>query len=162
MEKYEELLISLRKVTRAIDLYSKKLSKETGLTNPQFIVLKEIASQDGIMVKEVADRINLSSATVTSILDRLESRGFVRRERSMSDKRRVDLHLNDKGKEMLINAPKPLQEHFIVKFEALETWEQSQMIAIMQRMAKMMDADDIDASPVLEVGSIINQATPDA
>ena len=42
MQKYEELLVSLRKVIRAIDLYSKKLSKESGLTSPQLIVLKEI------------------------------------------------------------------------------------------------------------------------
>lgn len=154
MEKYEELLISLRKTIRAIDLYSKKLSKETGLTSPQFIVLKEIASQDGIMVKDIANRINLSSATVTNILDRLENRGFVFRERSSTDKRRVDLHLTQKGQDILINAPKPLQEHFIVTFEALELWEQTQMVAIMQRMAKMMDAEEIDASPLLQVGAI--------
>ena len=140
MQKYDDLLVSLRRVIRAIDLYSKKLSRETGLTSPQLIVMQEIASHDGLLVKQIAENINLSSATVTSILDRLE--------------RKVSLHLTDAGKEVLEDAPTPLQEHFINRFEKLEEWEQTQLIATMQRIAKMMDAEDIDAAPLLEVGTI--------
>ncbi len=154
MEKYDELLVSLRRVIRAIDLYSKKLSKETGLTSPQLIVMQEIQATDGITLKQIADNINLSSATVTSILDRLESREYVTRIRSTVDKRKVHLHLTDKGKEILAAAPKPLQDHFITRFESLDEWEQSQLVATMQRIAKMMDADDLDASPLLAVGQI--------
>jgi DNA-binding MarR family transcriptional regulator len=156
MQKYEELLVSLRKVIRAIGLYSKKLNKETGLTSPQLIVLNEIAAKDGMMVKDIAENINLSSATVTSILDRLESRKLVIRERSSIDKRKVGLHLTDIGINTIEDAPTPLQEHFINRFEKLEEWEQTQMLSTMQRIAKMMDADDLDASPLLEVGQIHN------
>ncbi|GAA0854401.1 MarR family transcriptional regulator [Aliiglaciecola litoralis] len=154
MKKYEALLVSLRKVIRAIDLYSKKLSKETGLTSPQLIVLQNIAAHDGVMVKDIATCINLSSATVTSILDRLESRNFVIRERSTVDKRKVGLHLTEQGKIAIKDSPTPLQHHFIERFEAMEEWEQSQMLATMERIAKMMDADDIDAAPMLQVGGI--------
>lgn len=154
MKKYEELLVSLRKVIRAIDLYSKKLSKDSGLTSPQLFVLQEISAHDGVMVKDIASSINLSSATVTNILDRLETRGLVIRERSVIDKRRVGLHLTATGVKALETAPKPLQEHFINRFEKLEDWEQTQLVATMQRIAKMMDAEDLDASPMLEVGAI--------
>ncbi|WP_144392081.1 MarR family winged helix-turn-helix transcriptional regulator [Pleionea sediminis] len=154
MKKYEELLVSLRRVIRAIDLHSKRLNKETGLTGPQLMVMQEIVLCDNIMVKEIAQNINLSSATVTSILDRLEKRGLVRRIRSTTDKRKVGLHATEDGLETLQSAPKPLQQHFIARFEALEEWEQTQMLATMQRIAKMMDADAIDASPLLEVGLI--------
>ncbi|MDM7859898.1 MarR family transcriptional regulator [Alteromonas sp. ASW11-36] len=154
MEKYDELLIGLRQVIRAIDLYSKKLNKESGLTGPQLLVLQAIANRDGVLAKQVADAINLSSATVTSILDRLEARDLVKRERSTQDKRKVLLHLTEKGEQAVGDAPKPLQQHFIDRFEKLEDWEQNMMIANMQRIAKMMNADDIDAAPVLEVGTI--------
>ncbi len=154
MQKYDELLVSLRRIIRAIDLHSKRLNKETGLTGPQLMVMQEIIVRDNIMVKQIAENINLSSATVTSILDRLEKRGLVRRERSTTDKRKVGLHLTDEGVEILQSAPKPLQQHFITRFESLEEWEQTQMVATMQRVAKMMDADAIDASPLLEVGVI--------
>jgi len=154
MKKYEELLIALRQVIRAIGLYSKKLSKETGLTSPQLLVLQAVAEHDDAMVKEVAKTINLSSATITSILDRLEKRSLVTRTRSITDKRKVGISLTAEGTEIIKDSPTPLQEHFIARFEAMETWEQSQMLATMQRIAGMMDAEDLDASPVLEVGQL--------
>ncbi|WP_448564051.1 MarR family winged helix-turn-helix transcriptional regulator [Thalassotalea ganghwensis] len=154
MEKYEELLVSLRQVIRAIDLYSKKLSKETGLTSPQLLVLQAIANHDDAMVKEIAETINLSSATITSILDRLEKRELVIRKRSTTDKRKVGVTLTPLGEEIIKDSPKPLQEHFITRFESMQDWEQSQMVATMQRIVSMMDAEGLDASPVLEVGQI--------
>ena len=160
MKKYEELLVSMRKVIRAIDLYSKKLNKDSGLTSPQLFVLQEISAHDGLMVKDIATSINLSSATVTNILDRLEARELVVRERSTVDKRKVGLHLTELGIKALENAPKPLQEHFIDRFEKLEEWEQTQLVATMQRIATMMDAEDLDAAPMLEVGAI--QTAPKA
>ena len=154
MKKYEELLIALRQVIRAIDLYSKKLSKETGLTSPQLLVLKAVEDHDDAMVKEVAETINLSSATITSILDRLERRGLVTRTRSTMDKRKVGINLTVAGNEIIKDSPKPLQGHFIARFEAMEKWEQSQMLATMQKIVSMMDAQELDASPVLEVGQL--------
>jgi DNA-binding MarR family transcriptional regulator len=157
MKKYDELLVSLRRVIRAIDLYSKKLSKETGLTSPQLIVMQEIAANEDVMVKHIAGNINLSPATVTSILDRLESRGFVIRQRYTIDKRKVGLHLTEAGFEAIKDAPTLLQDHFIKRFESLEEWEQTQLVSTMQRIAKMMDADVLDASPLLQVGQIYDK-----
>jgi DNA-binding MarR family transcriptional regulator len=154
MQKDEELLISIRQVIRAIDLHSKRIAKDTGLTTPQLLVLKSIQAKGGIMVKDIASEINLSSATVTTILDRLEARGLVIRVRSTTDKRKVEINLSESGVEAISEAPKPLQSHFIDRFEKLEPWEQSQMVATMQRIASMMDAESIDASPMLEVGQI--------
>lgn len=154
MKKYDELLVSLRRVIRAIDIYSKKLSKETGLTSPQLLVMQEIAANCGIMGKHIAENINLSPATVTSILDRLESRGLIIRQRSVIDKRKVGLHLTEAGYVAIEDAPTLLQAHFIKRFESLEEWEQTQLVSTMQRIAKMMDADALDAAPLLQVGQI--------
>lgn len=154
MNKEEELLVALRRVIRAIDMRSKQLSKDVGLTGPQLLVLQNIEAKPGIMVREIADSLNLSPATITNILDRLENRELASRIRSNQDKRKVGVYLTDAGKAALENAPRPLQEHFIERFNSLEEWEQSQMVATMQRIASMMNAQNIDASPVLEVGSI--------
>ena len=154
MEKYEELLVSIRKVIRAIDLHSKQLNKSSGLTGPQLLIMKEIAQVSGVTASIIAKNINLSAATVTNILDRLEKRELIQRVRSVEDKRRVELFLSESGKECLIGAPQPLQEHFIDKFSSLENWEQSLLLSSMQRIATMMDANEIDASPVLEIASM--------
>ncbi len=124
MRKEEELLVALRRVIRAVDLRSKQLSKHVGLTGPQLLVMQNIEERPGIMVREIAENINLSPATITNILDRLESRDLATRIRSTQDKRKVGVFLT------------------------------SQMVATVQRIASMMDAEDIDASPFLELGSI--------
>ena len=158
MQKDEELLIALRKVIRAIDLRSKQLKKDFGLTGPQLLVMQNIVKQPGIMVRQIADNITLSPATVTSILDRLEARELATRIRSTDDKRRVGVFLTEQGKVLLDDSPLPLQEHFTNRFHQLKEWEQSQMIATMQRLASMMDAEKIDASPVLEVGNLADKS----
>lgn len=155
MKKDEELLIALRKIIRAIDMHSRKLNKDVGLTGPQLMILQNVGKNDGVMVREIADTINLSSATVTSVLDRMEARGLVKRVRSTIDKRKVGVYLTDKGELALSTAPLPLQANFTNKFNELEEWEQSQMVATLQRLASMMNAQNVDAAPVLEVGNLI-------
>jgi len=54
MEKHQELLIALRKVIRAIDLHSKHLSKTSGLTSPQLLILLEIDKISGVNSSQVA------------------------------------------------------------------------------------------------------------
>jgi len=154
MEKYDQLLISLRQVIRAIGMHSKQLNKKSGLTGPQLMVMTKIAQLDGPMAKKVAKEINLSPATVTSIIDRLEAKELVVRKRSQLDKRRVELYISSTGEERLQDAPKPLQEHFIKRYQALESWEQSQLLTSVERIASMMDAEELDAAPVLMVGQI--------
>ncbi|AZG36344.1 MAG: MarR family transcriptional regulator [Shewanella psychromarinicola] len=154
MEKYEQLLISLRRVIRAIDIHSRQLNKLSGLTGPQLMVIQKVDQLEAPLAKKIAQEINLSAATVTTIIDRLEKRGFVIRTRSETDKRKVHLSLSEAGKTLLNSAPKPLQEHFIMRYQNLEEWEQSQLLSAVERIATMMDANDIDAAPVLYVGQI--------
>ncbi|KXO07286.1 Transcriptional regulator, MarR family [Moritella sp. JT01] len=154
MEKYEELLVSLRQVIRAIDIHSRQLNKQSGLTGPQLMVMQNIALLDAPLAKDIAKEIALSAATVTTIIDRLESRALVIRKRSETDKRKVHLSLSESGKLLLSSSPKPLQDHFIKRYQNLEEWEQSQLLSAVERIASMMDAEKLDAAPVLFVGQI--------
>ena len=105
----------------------------------------------------VAKAVHLSQATVTSILDRLDKAGLILRTRSDTDRRVTYLGLTDEGRRKAETAPEPLQAGFIQKFDALEPWERHQLVASIQRMAAMMDAEDIDAAPILELGELGGQ-----
>ncbi len=154
MEKHNELLIALRKVIRAIGLHSKQLSKTSGLTSPQLLIMLEIDKLSGVNSSQIAKSVNLSAATVTNILDRLANKALVTRVRDTEDKRKVGLFLTEQGKALLQKAPEALQEHFIEKFSNLAQWEQSQLLSSMQRIAEMMDANEIDAAPFLELNAM--------
>lgn len=154
MEKYEELLVAIRRVIRAIDLRSKKLSKDVGITGPQLLVLQELKADPGITAKRVSDLVNLSQATVTSILDRLENKSLISRIRSESDRRRIALYLTETGEQTLNDAPRSMEDSFIERFNKLEDWEQSLLLSSVQRVANMMDANELDAAPILNIGDI--------
>ncbi len=154
MDRIEEVLTSLRRVIRATDLHSKHLAKTSGLTAPQILLMQAIRKHEGGTIGDLANDVSLSQATVTSILDRLEKRGLVQRERSTVDKRKVHACLTDQGLETLKNAPRPLQDEFTRQFNDLQEWEQTMILTALQRVAYMMDAEHIDASPVLDVGTL--------
>jgi DNA-binding MarR family transcriptional regulator len=166
MNNIEEVLVALRRVIRATDLHSKHLAKTTGLTAPQILLLQTIRDKGDATIGGLANQISLSQATVTSILDRLEKKELVYRERSKEDKRKVHAFLTDLGIETLKEAPLPLQDQFTRQFGDLQKWEQTMIISSLQRIAQMMDAQHIDASPVLDVGVLDRQTAtfdkPDA
>lgn len=157
MNSIEAVLVALRRVIRATDLHSKHLAKTTGLTAPQILLLQTIRNQDEMTIGEIANEMSLSQATVTTIIDRLEKRGLVYRERSKEDKRKVHAHLTNEAMETLKSAPIPLQDQFARQYADLQEWEQTMIISSLQRVAQMMDAQHIDASPVLDVGTLDRQ-----
>lgn len=150
----DEVLVAIRRIVRAIDLQSRELVKRTGLTGPQNLVLKELNKLKEATVTQLAGRINLSQATVTDILNRLEKKGFITRYRSDADKRCVLIRVTDSACDLLKSSPLLLQEKFVENFLSLKDWEQYQLLAALQQVAFMMDAKNIDASPVLSSGPI--------
>ncbi|MDC7219190.1 MAG: MarR family transcriptional regulator [Spirochaetales bacterium] len=153
-ETADEVVATLRQIIRAIDLQSKKLTKKYGLTGPQLIILKEIKRGPHRPISEISRQVSLSQATVTAILNRLEQQGFAIRKRSEQDKRKVNLFLTEKAEEILKDNPSLLQEEFTHNFDKLEDWEKNMLLASLQRLASMMNAEDIVAPPVLVSGPI--------
>mgnify|MGYP001619965091 CR=1 FL=1 len=154
MQIIAEVLVALRRIIRATDMRSRQLLKTVGLTTPQLLVLRAIQPQGEITVTALAQAVSLSQGTVTSIIDRLESRGLVTRERARTDKRKVLIKLLPVAHKLLENAPQPLQAEFIREFGKLPTWEQHMILAALQQVAHLMSADKIDAAPVLDIGAL--------
>lgn len=150
----EAVLIAIRKIIRATDIHSRQLTKTVGLTAPQLLVLQAIRDLGAVAISRLSSEVSLSQATVTTILDRLEARGYVARHRSADDKRVVNALLTDEGRKVVERAPVPLQEAFSRRFEKLRPAEQAAILAALQRVAAMMGAEELDAAPFLEIGDL--------
>ena len=149
----DQVIVALRRITRAIDLHSRGLMQAIGLTAPQLAALQAVQRLQPIAVGALAKAIHLSQATLTGILTRLQNRELISRSRSGTDRRAVLVELTDQGSAILESAPSLLQDRFRRELLKLQEWEQTQMLATLQRMASMMDAEEIDAAPVLAAGS---------
>jgi DNA-binding MarR family transcriptional regulator len=156
----DEVLMALRCIMRAIDLYSSHLARYHGLTAPQLIVLGEISRSGKITAGQLAENVNLSNATVTGILNRLSKRGLIERRRADEDKRSVLVKLTGLGKRALVNAPSLLHDRFVKEFEKLENWEQTSLLSSLQRIASMMEVKNLDAAPTL-ISREISEVTED-
>ncbi|MBI9083993.1 MAG: MarR family transcriptional regulator [Desulfobacterales bacterium] len=148
------VLVSLRKIIQSIDLHSRFLVKQYGLTGPQLVVLQEIAKAGEAPIGKIAKACSLSQATVTGVLERLEKRRLVARQRSDMDRRQVLVKTTEAGDRLLKDAPPPMQEHFVEHFNQLQDWEQAMILSALQRLVAMMDAGRLQAAPFLTTGPI--------
>ena len=157
----ELVLIELRRIIRTTQLQAKSLARETGMTPSQLVALQLLQSSGEMTAREVAQAMHLTQATVTTLLDRLQERGWIVRRRDESDRRRVYIALTATAQKQLKHAPESLHERFLRDFRALQPWEQSAILASLQRVGHLMQAAPLDASPVLDVGTIDRPAGTD-
>ncbi|MCI2253352.1 MarR family transcriptional regulator [Domibacillus sp. PGB-M46] len=68
-----------------------------GLTYPQYLVLLALWEKDGVTMKELGAKLDLGTGTLTPMISRMQENGWVRKERSKEDERRVFIYLEEKA-----------------------------------------------------------------
>jgi len=140
----KDIFMDLRRIMRAMDVYSRQLATSHGLTGPQMLCLREITTHGSLTTGTLARGMALSPATLTGILDRLEARGLVSRERRPEDKRRVLVSLTPHGRQMAQELPSPLQERFGSRMTQLSTDEQTAIRIALGSIVRMMDLEELE------------------
>jgi len=156
----QEILRSIRQLVRRIAIHSKSLLRDVGLTVPQMVCLRAIVALDGgggVTVVDVSERVQLSPATVSRIVDRLAASGLVIRERSTTDRRKVGITLTPAGVDRVSTLPTPLQETFLRGLEALPREERQRLLDSLRHIVSLMSAGELDAAPILTPGSRVKQ-----
>ncbi len=82
-----------------------------GLTQKQVSVLWLVADLPGIAQIELGSRLQMDRATTMTIVNRLQERGYLRRERSESDGRKQSLYLTEAGEGALVEAKGCISQH---------------------------------------------------
>ncbi|MDV3459067.1 MarR family transcriptional regulator [Sphingomonas sp. HF-S4] len=96
----DQLCFSLYATSMAINRAYKPILDQLGITYPQYLVLHALWEEDGRTIGAIAERLALESSTVTPLVKRLETAGFVARGRNPQDERQVHVHLTARGKAM--------------------------------------------------------------
>ncbi|MCE8538403.1 MarR family transcriptional regulator [Ruegeria pomeroyi] len=154
MNRIDSSLIALRRILRATDMFGRELAQSAGLTAVQLRVLQVVGETGQSTATAISNRMRVSQATVTVLVDKLVARGMVQREKSQSDRRQTDILITNLGQQTLATAPDPLQQRYVSRFLAMQDWEQAMLVAALERVAAMLDAEDMDAAPVLDSGEI--------
>ena len=149
IDSAQDVLADIRKIIRASDIQSKRLQRATGLTTAQALALKKIDELGEVTTRTISDAIDLSQATVTTVLDRLEKNQLVERYRSQKDRRIVHAKLTKQGRQVLAGTPSLLDEKFIARFQQLPDRKRAQISSALAEVARMMDVGAIDTAPTV-------------
>ncbi len=157
-EKSYELRVlqSLRRIIRAVEIHSRKLAHNHRITGPQLTCLLALLEGGPLLTTRLAQKVYLSPSTVVGIVDRLEEKGLVARERSPKDRRQVLVSITVAGEQLAANAPSPLQDKLSEALKNLPELEQISITLALEKVVDLMEAGRIDASPVLETGPIVS------
>lgn len=138
------ILKCLRKITRYIDLNSKRLSSESNLTAPQILSLLAVYEKGPLTIAKIADEIHLSASTMVGIIDRLEMKKLVIRERSKTDRRQVIVEITEEGKRLAKKSPAPLQEKLLESLNKLSETQQRNIVKALDLLVEMLGDDGVD------------------
>ncbi len=141
------ILFSLRRIIRAIDQHNKQLSVEYNLTVPQLVSLRHLLLHGPSTPGNLAKAVYLSQATITGILDRMEAKGLIERQRSQTDRRKQIVSLTQKGDEFARSLPWPLQERFAQSLAELDDAELASIDETLKRIVDMMEAPSMPVWP---------------
>jgi len=110
---YHEISLSLYTNSRVFIQLIQNYLNEFNLTYPQYLVLSILWEEDGILVKQIGEKLHLDSGTLTPLIKKLESVNYVKRHRGESDERTVHVELTYPGKSLQSKVLKsliPLEE----------------------------------------------------
>lgn len=138
----QDFVVALRRVDRALEVYSRQLEQGFGLTRPQVLIL-DLVRLAPSTIGTLARSAHFSQATVTDVVERLENRGFVSRSRSDGDRRRVVVSLTESGRLAVSTLPSPLPPVGEQALALLPDWERNQLLAGLQRLAVLLETPKV-------------------
>jgi MarR family transcriptional regulator, organic hydroperoxide resistance regulator len=141
----QQIVTGLRRIVRAIELYSQEVYKRYGLTGPQLWAIKTLSRRGPLATSELAEALAVQPSTLSVLVDRLERRRLVRRLRSRADRRFVEIGLTAKGTELARRAPEPAQGRLLHGLRRLSAREQGSIRGTVERLVAMMEAGGVEA-----------------
>ena len=121
-----DLLRKLWRVNHAMETLSKQMLATMEVTGPQRLLLRLVGAQPDLSAGSIADALELHPSTLTGMLDRLESGGFLKRAKDPNDGRRAIFRLTSAGRR-------------------IDGLSHGTVEAALQRTINTMAPDDVDA-----------------
>jgi len=109
---------------------------EIGLTAPDAGLLRKIASDPGVSQQALAEHLGVMPSRMVALVDELETKGIIERQRSTEDRRNYALQLTERGRQVLGELSRVAVEHEESLCAALSKEERVQLRDLCRRMAE--------------------------
>ncbi len=156
---YKDIIVKIRRIVRSINLESKKIQKDHGVSIPQILCLECLKNSPNFQAtqKSIRDQLNLNSSTVTGIIGRLEKKGMLARLPKIGDKRTTLIALTSVGDNLLKATPDLLQQRLALKLKKVSDQELELIGKSLDILVNMLEIEDLEASPILMAEDFIQE-----
>jgi DNA-binding MarR family transcriptional regulator len=141
-----ETMQSLRRIFKALQDYSQEVSSNFGITGPQLWALKMLSQHSSLALGDLSRKMYLHPSTITGVIDRLEHKGYVVRDRDLDDRRVVKVKLTPAGKDLVAKAPNPVQGKMIYGLRKLNKSELTVIYESVKKLAEIAEAETVKAT----------------
>ena len=125
------ILIEIHRIVKDLDRETARISASYGLTFPQFMVLEALLHKEGMTVGEIKETILSSNGTIPVIIKNLESMKLVKRISDPSDRRKSNILLTPKGRELIEQICPENDEMFTKRFSVWSSSEKKELIRLI-------------------------------
>lgn len=148
-----DILINIRKVVRSINLESKRIQKEYGISIPQLLTLNHLNNSDRRQSthKQVMELLALNSSTVTGIINRLVKKGYIARLAKGEDKRVTRIGLTSDGENLLKQTPILLHERLADKLSSLSQQQLDEIQNSLKKLVNLLGVEKVEAAPLITI-----------
>ena len=146
-----EIIVSIRKIVRSLNLESKAIQKDFGLSITQLLCLGHLQNSPDYRSthKELMELLSLNSSTVSGILNRLQKRGYIARLSNELDKRSKTILLTASGIKLLEATPNVLHDRLAQKLSKLTSEDKKMVQTSLSIIISAMEIREMEASPLL-------------
>jgi MarR family 2-MHQ and catechol resistance regulon transcriptional repressor len=137
------------KLNRSVDAFGARLAQRgtlSGLTISQFGVLESLHHLGPLRPCDIGAKLLRSGSDITLVVDNLEKRGLVRRERDLHDRRAVNVSLTDAGRDLIAHVFPEHVEAIVTEMSVLTPGEQAELGRLCRKLGKREAAPDPDHS----------------
>jgi DNA-binding MarR family transcriptional regulator len=135
----------LRRITRAIELYSHDVEREYGLTGPQLWALRNLLREGPMTPSQLAQSLAVDQSSVSGLLRRLEQKGLVSRTRVPEDQRSVRIELTPEGRSLCRRAPEAAQGKLLHGLSGMTPARVKALRRSIQTLVEAMEASNVTA-----------------
>ena len=144
----KEIVGAIRRLIRAISIDSVKMSRQFSLTAPQSGVLRSLARSGPVSSADLSRELCVTPSNITGIIDRLEKKGLVQRNRKKGDRRVTLIQLTEAGDKLSKGLPDPIESRLISGLAELPTKEVKKLDDALERIIDILDAKEMEDAPL--------------
>ena len=144
----ERSMNAVRSIVRALRINTRAIESKMGMSLAQLFVLQQLAERSANSLNELAERTATHQSSVSVVVRRLVEGGYVSRTTSALDRRRLEIEVTPKGRQLLADAPVTVQTQLVDALRGMGDRDQSTLAGLLEdwlRSAKV----DLATPPML-------------